>query len=113
VRGNSWAAMAQAFSMLAPLARYAATPVAWNVWQQDVGGAGMVLLMFVKHHYSCGRCSLRIAVVIAFVIVVVLFILFLVLFFLVRLFSNEDIGSYRAIRQVFRAYSAHAQSYAS
>jgi hypothetical protein len=41
----------------------------------------------------------------------------IIIFFFFRLFSNEDIGSYRAIRGVcieeFWTYSAHAQWYSS
>jgi len=46
-------------------------------------------------------CSLRVAVVAIVVIIVVFFaVAFIFLFFLVWLLSNEDIGSYRAIRGV-------------
>ncbi len=47
--------------------------------------------------------SLRVAVV-SFVVIHLIFcvvaFIFLFVFFLVRLFSNEDIGSYRPIRRV-------------
>ena len=62
-----------------------------------------------------GARSLRVAF---FLFVFFLFFLIvLFVFFFVWLFSNEDIGSYRAIRRVwveeFWTYSAHAQWYAS
>ena len=61
---------------------------------------------------GAGQWSLRVPfVIVLFGILFVLFVLFV--FFFVWLFSNKDIGSYRAIRgfwvEVFSMYSAHAQ----
>ena len=60
-------------------------------------------------------CSFRVAVIIFFLIVVIVSIVtfvFLFVFFLVRLFSNEDIGDSRAMKligaEAFCVHCSHA-----